>query len=357
MRLTPYPSSHQRRRALSRTVGIGCCAVLCCAGALGCGLGLIENHSGGAEHLPTQGAGPYSKLETDPTTVITEPFVLTVFRVSVRDPSALWRTGGGYRLWFGYEDDPTVEASEIWYAELANLTDEPILEPERALSADAAWEQGFVGEPSVLERGDGRLVMFYRGGVDVPAIGRADSSDNGQTWTKHASNPIIDGLASPSAAIVLNRATADADTESWLLFADRRDDSGIFQARSEDGIVWTISDQPSVTPRTGLSDAFDRVSVSNPTVTIREIGADSFHYGMFYNATNSTDPDASVSIGWTGSFDSQEWRRFASPDEPILAPGGASEYSPSVLLSPDRGIMFYNELTQGVQGIAAAVHP
>ena len=78
---------------------------------------------------------------------------------------------------------------------------------------------------------------------------------------------------------------------------------------------------------------------------------------MFFNATASADPEESVVVGWAGSFDGTRWERFASPEGPVLAPGGVSEFGPAVLLSPDSGIMFFTEDAQGVQAIAAAMHP
>lgn len=325
----------------------------------GCGLGIVDNLSGGDSHLPTQGAGPYGKLPLDIETPINEPIVLRVFQTDVREPSPLWHEDGGFRLWFGYEEDP--DRSEIWYIELPVITEFPE-EPERqAVIGDQPWEQDWVGAPSVLDLGADHLVMFYEGGRSPRSIGRADSFDNGATWEKHAANPLLVDWAQPGGAFVeaSGESTSDPDrlASPWLLYGTRTGRDGIFLAESEDGVSFTYLEEPVLTPRLGREGAYDRYSVSSPHVVVRAVEGGGYHYGMFFNATASSDPEESVSIGWAGSFDGSRWQRFASPDEPVLAPEGISEHSPAVLLSADRGIMFYNEEAQGVQAIAAAMHP
>ena len=330
-------------------VSLATCLLSCLSG---CGLGLVENQSGGGDNLPTQAAGPYGKLEVDSDTVASEPFVVSVRRTNVRDPAPLWRADGGFRLWFGYEDDPNVDLSEIWYAELSTLQDLPEVAPTPALTADATWEEDRVGAPSILELEDGRLVMFYQGGQTQRSIGRADSSDGGQTWTKHPENPVLEGWYAPS--VIENPADGGG---SWTLYGNRGGMPGIFRADSPDGDNWTPTGEAVIMPRVGTPEAYDRHSVSDPFVVVREISAGEYQYGMFFNAADSGDAEASISVGWAGSFDGFEWQRFDNPDGPVLAPEGPSEHGPAVLVAPAQGIMFYNELNQGVQAIAVAVHP
>lgn len=331
----------------------------------GCGLGFIENHSGGASHLPTTGAGPYGKLPIDIGTPINEPIVLRVFRTNLREPTPLWREGGGVRLWFGYEDDPSVVRSEIWHVALPVITQFPEVPEQRALAGDEPWEQDWVGAPSIVRlpatgagdgSGDGaHLVMFYQGGIDNPGIGRADSMDNGATWIKHPNNPILPGWIQPSVTFLDD--TDETAGVPFSVYGTRLDRDGIYRADSSDGVTFSYLDEPVLEPRRGREGAYDRYSVSSPHVVVRAVEGGGYHYGMFFNATSSSDPDESMVVGWAGSFDGYDWQRFASPDGPVLAPGGASEYGPAVLLSADSGIMFYNEDAQGVQAIAAAMHP
>lgn len=319
----------------------------------GCGLGVVENHSGGADHLPTQGAGPYGKPGLDLDTPADEPFVLGVFRSHLRDPSALWREDGGVRLWFGYQADLDDTRSEIWYAELADITELPDVPPEPALAADQPWEQGWVGAPSVVDRGRGELVMFYQGGVDAPAIGRADSVDSGRTWQKHPGSPLVTDAAGPALAVI--PAEIQGDAPGWLLHATRVGRAGIFRAESTDGVRWAFTDEAVLLPRPDRADAYDRYTVSNPAIMVRVSGAGRPHYGMFFNGEGE---DGLVSIGWAGSFDGKEWQRFASPDEPVLVePIEVSEHGPAALLEADRGLLFFDQERQGARRIAVAVHP
>lgn len=343
----------EHARACLRTVAYTplLAAVIATAMSGGCGLGLLDSESGGDDHLPTQGAGPYGKLQRDIDTVADEPYVLSVLRVNLRDPSALRRDDGGYRLWVGYDDSADGSTSAIWAAELPALTEKPDIEIHPVLTAGDAWEQGWVGAPSVVELGSGALVMFYEGGLETPAIGRADSADGGATWQKHPGNPLIPALTRPSAA--------NLPDGSWVLFATHSSRAGLFRADSPDadGSVWNIHDEPVLLPRTGAPEAFDHSQLADPWIVVQITPTGRLHYGMFFTGAERDDAEASVAVGWAGSFDGFRFTRFASPDAAVLAPDGASEKGPSVLLEPDRGIMFFNELRQGTQSIAVAVHP
>ncbi len=317
---------------------------------MGCGLGFIEDHSGGAEHLPTQGAGPYGKLAADLDTPADEPYVVSAFRVSLRDPAPLWRDDGGIRLWFGYEDaDFLGQVSTIAYSELTDITELPDFEPIEVLVADQSWEQDWIGAPSVIQLSADELVMFYQGGLDSPAIGRADSSDGGMSWVKYENNPIISDGYNPSAVRLSDRG--------WSLFFHRAAGQGIYAATSADGTNWSVESEPVLAPRHADAGAYDRDALSSPHVTARRDAGGTLHYGLFFNGIVEPGENEVISVGWAGSFDGSEWRRFASPDEPALAPGNRNVHGPAVLLRPDRGIMFFNQLRQGVQSIAVAVHP
>ena len=317
----------------------------------GCGLGLIEDPGGGDSHLPTQGAGPYSKLVVDRETPADEPYVVAVFPMFLRDPSVVTRDDGGYRLWFSYQDDPAGAVSEIWTAELPALLELPDVGPDRALASDQPWEQGAVAAPCVVRVSETDLVMFYQGGVSEPAVGLAESRDNGRTWTKHPSNPIVTDLVAPTAARL-------PDGE-WLLYASRPDRSGILGLRSRDAVTWGDPTGPVIAPRPGVADAFDRDGVTDPWLVVRPTVTGHLHHALFYTGVLEPDPDEEpdLSIGWAGSFDGLSFQRFASPEGPILDPGGTSEHGASVLLGPTRGVMFFSESHRGVQSIAAAVHP
>lgn len=329
----------------------------------GCGLGWVDNHSGGAEHLPTSGVGPYTKLLLDLESPANEPYVVTIFQANLVDPSALRRADGGYRLWFGNESITTPPTSEIWMAELARLDDLPEFGPERVLAPDQAWEGTRVGSPCVIEvdslsrsqnnrldrSADNELVMFYQAGSDIASIGRAYSDNGGKTWVKHPGNPVLEGFGSP--------AVAKLPDGSWLLYATRPDRPGIFRARSEDGLSWQADENPVIAPRPNLPDAFDRNAVFNPWLVITRTVTGNLHYGLFFDGLDQAGEDGVHAIGWAGSFDGLDWQRYANPDGPVLEAGPPSEQGPAVLLEPDRGVMFFSQRLQGTQSIAAAMHP
>ncbi|HEU5057458.1 MAG TPA: sialidase family protein, partial [Kofleriaceae bacterium] len=219
-----------------------------------CGLGPFDDEPGGRDNLPTRAAGPYDKTELDFATAADEPYVLADVRADVRDPSPLGRDGGGFRIWYT-RADPEDDSAEIWYAELPDVHSVPDVPARLALAADAGWEEGFVGEPSVIDLGGGHLVLYYRGGVAAPAIGRADSTDDGQSWQKHAGNPLVEGAVSPAGALLADRTA--------LYFVDP-DEPGIQAATAADGIAFTRAPAAVIAARPALADAFDSRAVGDP---------------------------------------------------------------------------------------------
>ena len=315
--------------------------MIACAG---CGLGLFKDDRGGADHLPTQGTGPYDKTDIDFDTPADEPYVLADSQASLVDPSVLRRDDDGFRIWFGREhDDDQPGESQIWYAEIPTIQDLPDVRPELAVAADAPWEQGRVAEPSVIELENGNLIMFYSGGIDAPGLGRADSTDGGQSFTKHADNPIATGVTDP--AVVLFEG-------HWLLFANRAQ-PGIWRATSDDGVNWTFGAAPVVVPRPQLPDAFDTGAVFNPFVIATITAAGQTHYGMFFNGSR---PSGDIAIGYAGSWNSVSWDRFGGED-PILSSGPPEEFAPSAVLETTRGILFFTQERNLRQRIAVALNP
>jgi hypothetical protein len=320
--------------------------------ATACGLGPFEDAPGGRDNLPTRAAGPYQKLEIDFDTPADEPYVLYEGPAHYRDPAPLPRTGGGIRIWFTRQGIDSDEAA-IWVAELPDIRELPDRAPAPALEADAAWEEGFVAEPSILDLGGGHLVLYYRGGVSVPAIGRADSVDGGSTWDKHPQNPVLTGAAGPAAAALPG---------GIALYHTSPARPGIQLAQSEDGVAFDILTEPVVEPRPGVAGAFDPLEVADPfaltTEPIDHTGAAQIHVGLFFaGARPGEDPGETIhAIGYAGSHGGEVFERFLGND-PILAGGPPSERGPAVLLVPAGGILFFHEARLNRDRIAAAVHP
>jgi len=295
--------------------------------------------------LPTSGAGPYEKPESDRDTSAEEPFVVFERGFSFNDPSALGYKDGrsGARLWFARA---TSSSSSLGYAELDSYEELPTFGPTEVMVADQSWEEGFIGAPSVFEKEDGSLIMYYQGGVAEVGIGRATSSD-GTTWVKDSANPLIMGFAQPTVAVI------PGGNGEMIIFAEKVGEEGIFRGDSNDGISWVMESSPSLLPRKDLTSSFDQVSVGKPFLLLRVTEAGRAHYGLFYQGENST---SEFSIGYVGSFDGLTWEHFMDLD-PILAPGLSDEFSPSVILNMGQGILFFNQLSQGQMRIAVAFHP
>ena len=318
--------------------------------AAACGVGPFDDEPGGRDNLPTRAAGPYDKTEIDFDTPADEPYVVADIAANIRDPSPLGRDGGGFRLWYTRED-PEEGSAEIWYAELPDVHSVPDVPARFALAADAAWEEGFVGEPSVVDLGGGRLVLYYRGGIASPAIGRADSSDDGQSWQKHAGNPILEGAASPAAALLPDVTV--------LYFVDPGE-PGIRAATAADGVGFTREPEPVIEARPGLAEAFDANAVFDPyaLVTATLDADEPVHVGLFVTGTRpGADPGTLIdAIGYAGSYDGLAFDRFFGAD-PVLEAGPPSDGGAGVISVAAGGVLFFHELKQTRYRIGAALHP
>jgi len=317
--------------------------------AAGCGLGITGEESGGAENLPTLGAGPYRRVQPVVETPADEPVVLGAIRSSFEDPSALARAGGGFRLWFGFTDLSAADpASEIWYAEIPSVHDVPSVGPEPAFAASDAWEQGRVAAPNVVDLGGGALALFYEAGDPAdPAIGRADSDDDGRTWRKHPSNPVLTGAGSPTAVLLDGQ---------WTLFATVPGVDGIYRADSDDGVAWELTPGPEIWPRPATDGAFDRFGLGDPFAVAFRSEADQIFYGVFFNGADGPNEDSDVAVGYAGSFDADRWLRYGGL-EPVLITREVPVEGPTVVLEPTRATMFVSEVSAGRGKILAATHP
>ncbi len=307
--------------------------------ATGCGFGWVDGASS-TDGLPTAGIGPYARPEADDLTPAREPWLLTETGVDLRAPSALWRDDGGLRVWFTRQVAGG-GAPAIWLAELPSASDLPDVAPAVALVADAAWEQGAVQAPTVARDpgSPGRLVMYYQGGVDAPAIGRAVSDDDGETWRKDPA-PVLLGATAPTAALT---------PSGWLVAAERPDvePPSIWLARGEP-LVFDAA--PVIMARGDRPEAFDRDAVGQPTLVSRGAGAP---LGLwFVGSAIATDARADA-VGYAGSSDGLVWTRLPG-DEPMLR---AQASDPAVLLAPDHALMLYVDTYRNRFAIGVARHP
>lgn len=294
-----------------------------------CGLGWIGSEDDRTAGLPTAGAGPYTRLESDDSTPVTEPRFLNDLRANLEDPSML-AGGAGIRVWFGRRTDEPV-VTEIQYLEAPSLRALPAVGPMTVLEPSEPWEEGVIGSPSVARDPSGGLVMFYQGGVAMPSIGRATSTD-GVTWSKDG-DPVLVGASSPSVVFV--------GGETWL-FATRPTEIGIWRA-VDAGSGFGFDQAPVILPRPEETKAFDKVAVSDPfalAVPTLEAGVTRVH---LWFAGTTDEPSPTTSIGYASSFDGLEWFRFGGL-KPMLS---AEAAAPTVILSASGGLMLFEGAAGG----------
>lgn len=126
--------------------------------------------------------------------------------------------------------------------------------PVLAIGAGGAWDNGGVRElcPVTDELGAvvtiGGVIPAYYGGVlaGVAKIGRATSADNGLTWTKYGSNPVIvptgTGWYSTAGQFVFQPSVIQRLDGTFVMMAAGRDTSGndgVGCLTSTDGLTWT----------------------------------------------------------------------------------------------------------------------
>jgi hypothetical protein len=311
------------------------------APALSCGLDVLGYEPGGADNLPTLGAGPYRKLPLDLETPVDEPFVLLDRGADLTDPEVHPRADGGFRLWFTRTSQ---EEEAIYYAELPALGQLPDLEPLRVLAADQDWEQGRVAAPSVVEDGD-LLRLYYEGGVGIRAIGVATSTDGGATFTKDPQNPVLEAAGKPAATLA---------GDEVLLYAEElaRGGGTILLAVSADGVDFG---SPRVVLTPGPAGTFDADAVRDPFAVARRSDGRT-HVGLFYVGESTRGGETLAALGFAGSFDGVTFERFAGGDA-ILEPFPPSERGPSAVLGPAGGLLFYSEPRSSRQQLAGARHP
>lgn len=116
----------------------------------------------------------------------------------VGEPAVL-RRDDGYHLWFlGKGRDGTDAIGYATSPDGVTWTkhDDPATADERLAASDpvlvgeGGWNDGDIGDPSVLETDDGLLLFYDNADTKPAAIGLATSHD-GTTWTHHPANPVV----------------------------------------------------------------------------------------------------------------------------------------------------------------------
>lgn len=197
------------------------------------------------------------------------------------------------------------------------------------------WDNGNVGEPTVLLFGPGDYRMWYwgvRANGNNGRIGYATSAD-GITWAKDGSNPVLqnggvwdnDHVTAPS--VLYDTSGCGTCPEFKIYYTG--DLGGTLQiglATSADGINWTKDPANPVLPL-GAPGAWDEVSVWSPSV-IYDPGSTT--YLMFYAGE---DLAGTVQIGRATSADGLVWTRD-TVNSPVLRPGPGPSFDDGGVAQP-----------------------
>jgi hypothetical protein len=145
----------------------------------------------------------------------------------------------------------------------------------KVLEASEPWELGGVRHPAVLREG-AEVWMYYEAGG---CIGRAISQDNGQTFAKNPTTPVLCS-ADPweGGALAAPSAHRGFDGKIHLLYEAS---GAIGEAISADGVAFqrprgapllTRSDAPALAPDATLDDVFDSAAVGEPAALLLTSG-------------------------------------------------------------------------------------
>ncbi len=218
--------------------------------------------------------------------------------------------------------------------------------------------------PSCCIRNAGKLWLYYSGwnrGVTVPyrnSVGIAVSSDDGDTFSRLFSGPVLDrSPMEPHIAVTPSIIVENGlwrmwyiSGHKWVQINERQEPVyHIKYADSLDGISWRRPNHLCITPRHDLE------AYSHPTV-IKYGGA----YHMWFCSRHSVDfrdGDGSYRIGYATSTDGFTWHRDdAVHGVPLSKSGWDATMTcyPFVLAFDDAIHLFYNGNGFGRSGIGYA---
>lgn len=202
----------------------------------------------------------------------------------------------------------------------------PVLEP----GTSGEWDDVLAFHHRVLF--DGTTFHMWYSGFDgtTTRLGYATSPD-GITWTKFASNPIMDvgSVAAWDNSHLINPVVVMDDTtfKMWYMGADDEGFGRVGYATSPDGITWTkFASNPVMD--IGPLGAFDQTSAIPNSVIF-----DGTDYHMWYFGHNL---NTGFRIGYATSTDGISWEKFAS--NPILELGAPGSWDSN--LNAQHSVLF-----------------
>ncbi len=190
------------------------------------------------------------------------------------------------------------------------------------ITAGSGWESDHVKDPVIIDV-DGVLYMYYSGNDGTSyAVGLARSYDRGVTWTKYASNPVLDhtqawendGLNQAVWAKVRYDPNDSSQPFKMWYAGGQFGAGGIGYAYSTDGISWTkYASNPVLDIGTG--GAWDDAYILPGTVV--KVGNT---YTLYYAGNNGS---GAWGVG-TATFTNPESTYTKGASNPVLAGDGIS---------------------------------
>jgi predicted GH43/DUF377 family glycosyl hydrolase len=173
-----------------------------------------------------------------------DPFTWESSYIAANGAALAWRG----TIWYWYQAGSPPRIGLARSADGRQWTKQavPVLDP----GPRGSWDERGLGDPYVIEAG-GRLYMFYLG-MDRARRQRLGvaRSDDGVTWTRLRSNPILE-LGDPGAfdEVGLGEpAVWSSNGHYWMLYTgrDRNEVRRIGLAESIDGARWTRSERAGI---------------------------------------------------------------------------------------------------------------
>lgn len=295
---------------------------------LGAGCGTGASSAGGDRDLPTAMAGPFRLLRKGETGN-TAPFVL--------DRSAPWEAPSALDL----DGDPATPAVALYVSWGATLSAISRYEAPDGITAgktvatvvlagDEDWEKpSGVGHPSVLRVGDEVWLYYAAGGC----LGRAVSTDNGVTFTRSPSGPMLcAGPAWEGGALTAPGVHVGFDGRFHLLYGAA---GAIGEAVSDDGVTFARVGEGPVLSASGVD--FDAAAVGEPCVVTTTSPLGRPITMLYYSGHTSSDPSTDrLATGLAGRFgDTGPFERSTAP---VLTRNDA--HGPSVLRRGDVTVLY-----------------
>ncbi len=261
--------------------------------------------------------------------------------------------GGTYKMWYAASSVASPSRKIGYATSPEGLTwtkygSAPLLSPGVA----GSWDANGVSFPMVIK--DGSTYKLWYTGMDASGIGRVGyaTSPDGITWTKSASNPVLNVGAAGTwdSTYVGMVGVVKVGTAFKLWYRGGNETSGgIGYATSPDGIAWTKSGTAAVLPNLGYDwDA----TPYHPSVIYDGKGYHMWYSGCDYGGSTCQE-------GYATSPDGAVWTRRQAV-LPMGASGafddGAADHA-QVLQVGSTLKMYYSGYHAGVYAIGMATAP